>query len=691
MSPFIGSPASTPRLESAQSYSKKSPRAEGSYESCNFSLSLKLGRSILTRSREAEYIAWSLPTPPTARSPSPTRNPRLPRGKAKGVRLSLIALCSPGAAIFAGKKLEQFTATAETRCVRDIKRSCSWKIYGVAFNALGEKAHYVRVQLGEKQDAQFQPLATLLDSIAAKRHVALPHVRPFGLGFDYSVPAPHSDTHIYAITHCAKATPYLRKINVDFELHLGSEWKRLDLRVDRVGFAVYKSAGKEDIRLSAGPEEIKFQHDPYLRFARMTLRFGERPERTYIDIEDDGRGKDKVCTTTRTKKGSVVFLPRARVRTCDADGVTREPISTMIRLIFREKESGGLWGRGNGGVAAAAEAEKMASLIRKTTRLAAANPLGIKSAVGDLDIYTMNIKGVVAAKGYAVTNVDDGHSYSVDLRDAFRDCKLYAVPSLRGGTNGIVLISHSRDGEAVLRQHIDNPAVLISSITDSGFTVPVHSTLVRTKDGNRSIGKGNIRYSFNHGEADAGMLVEILVKLMAIIDATRLPELTHSAQLMKKSLKRERSDSSAALDPGREAPGRTPVPSSPASSSHTRNFSNVSNVSGYSTLSNTSTASEVSSSREPSDWDIYESPCEIAVMFDDSEPVEQHDAAAADTPTEKLARAKQSFTADLSREVGMDAGEMVVVRFRNNHWCFVKRRRDGEEGWVPTGYLDILN
>jgi hypothetical protein len=478
-------------------------------------------------------------------------------------------------------------------------------------------------------------------------------------------------------------------VTVDFEIYLDSEWKRLDLRVDRIGFAVYKSASKSNILLAGGPEEVRFQHDPFVRFARMTLRFGERPERTYIDIENDGR--EKPCVITRSKKSSVVYMPRARVRTCDADGVTRSPITTMVRLIFNEKETGGLWGRGSA-VAAAAEAEKMASLIRKTTRLAARNPLGIKCAVADPDIFIMAMKGVVAEKGYTVTNVEDGLSYTVDIREAFKGCSLYVVPSLRQGTNGILLISHSKDGTAVLRQHIDNPTVLISSITDSGFTVPVHSTLVCTKDGSRSIGKGNIRYAFNYGEADASILVEMLVKLMTRMDKSRSTELLLAGQLAQLSRKRGRSVSGDSMGHGGQARELNAIPPSP-SYSHSRkdsNASDVSNVSGYSTLSNTSTVSEGSShSREPSDWDIYEAPCEISVMFDPSYEVDGKGTTKKDT-TEKLARAKHAYSATLSREVDLSEGEIVSVRFRNNHWSFVKRKRDSQEGWVPTGYLDIL-
>jgi hypothetical protein len=416
----------------------------------------------------------------------------------------------------------------------------------------------------------------------------------------------------------------------------------------------------------------------------MTLRFGERPERTYIDLENDGR--EKPCAVTRTKRSSVVYMPRARVRTCDAEGSTRSPIATMVRLIFNEKETGGLWGRASG-VAAAAEAEKMASLIRKTTRVAAKNPLGIKSQVVDPDIYIMKMKGVVAEKGYTVTNVDDGHSYTVDIREAFRGCALYAVPSLREGTNGIVLISHSKDGEAVLRQHIDNPTVLISSITESGFTVPVHSTLVRSKDGSRSIGKGNIRYAFNYGEADVGVLVDMLLKLMTRIAASRTADLMLAGQLAQISRKRGRSTSNASSDAGNHVRNGPPVPPSPG---HNRKGSNASNVSGYSTLSNTSTISESgSSSREPSDWDIYEAPCEISVLSEPSYVIGERESTKKDT-TEKVARAKHVYSANLSREVALTEGELVSVQFRNNHWSFVQRKRDGEEGWVPTGYLDIL-
>jgi len=523
----------------------------------------------------------------------------------------------------------------------------------------------------------------LLDSISAKRHVALSSAHPFGLGVDFGVPTPHSDSRIYLITHCAKSTPYLRRVTVDFEIYLDREWKRIDLKVDRVGFAVYKSASRSNILLAGGPEEIHFAHDPYVRFARMTLRFGERPERTYIDIEDDGRQNEKPCHVTRTKKGSIVHLPRVRVRTCDGVGTTKQPISTMTRLIFREKD-GLPWARS--GVAAAAEAEKMASLIRKTVRLAGRNPIGIKAEVQDEHIFSMSMKGVVADKGYTVRNVDDGFAFQADIRDKFRGCVVYAVPSLREGANGIVLISHSRDGEAVLTQHIDNPIHLVSSISESGFVVPCNSTLVRARDNSRSVGKGNIRYSFNYGDADAGLLVEKLVKLIAAVDATKLPELT-----MHLTQELERRDQKTP----RPAPPRSPgVP--PAPFNHARSASNMSSSSAYSNLSNTSTDSNVSSvstssssttsTREPSDWDI----CEDAV-FDDPEPASQITVAPGGikVPHRRAARATTAYTARLTREVAIDVGEEVTVMFRNNHWSFV-RRMDLEEGWVPTGFLEML-
>ncbi|KAI5856107.1 hypothetical protein BZA05DRAFT_333453 [Tricharina praecox] len=655
---------------------------------------------MLTHRRETEYIAWSLPKSPIASSKGPSLEPR---AKARRVRVNLIALCSPGSPIFSGKH-SHFTATVETRCVRDIKRPHSWKIYGVECGQ-GVTAHYVRIQLADdSQDSQFRTLVILLDSISAKRHVALSNIHPFGLGVDFGVPSPHSSNRIYLITHCAKTTPYLRKVTVDFEIFLDQEWKRIDLKVDRVGFAVYKSASRTNILLANGPEEIHFAHDPYVRFARMTLRFGERPERTYIDIEDDGRMKEKPCHVTRTRKGSIVHLPKVRVRTCDGEGTTRQPISTMTRLIFSEKD-GMPWARS--GVAAAAEAEKMASLIRKTARLAAKNPIGVKAAVQDGHIFSMSMKGVIADKGYTVRNVDDGFSFQADIRDKFRGCVVYAVPSLRAGTNGIVLISHSLDGEAVLRQHIDNPVHLISSITESGFMVPCNSTLIRARDNSRSMGKGNIRYFFNYGGADAGVLVEKLVKLVTALDATKLPELTtHLAQ----ELERREQHASSRRSPPPPSPyghARTPSNVSTSSTSSTSSaYSNLSNTSSASNVSCSSTSSSLSTTssaaREPSDWDI----CEDAV-FDDAEPARSlrisvaPEGIKAPRKRNQMARAKTAYTARLTREVAIEVGDRVVVLFRNKNWSFV-RRLDGEneeweegeererEGWVPTGFLEML-
>jgi hypothetical protein len=346
----------------------------------------------------------------------------------------------------------------------------------------------------------------------------------------------------------------------------------------------------------------------------------------------------------------------------------------MVRLLFHEERSAGIaWSRGVGATAAA-EAEKAASLIRKTTRLAARNPIGIKSAIQDRDIYSMQMKGVVSERGYTVTNADDGHTFQADIRDKFRECVVYAAPSLRAGRNGIVLISQSRDGEAVLRQHIDNPISLISSITARGFGVPCNSTLVRVKDGSRSIGRGIIRYSFNYGEADAAVLIDKLVNLFTSIDASQLLAL-QSAMERKQQQRAQRNASS--LSP-------SPTPRTPTSPHHARNSSNVSNVStvsGYSELSNVSTVGEVDCGREPSDWDIYETlqDCEL-------EPDEIEVTPPLSTPG-KLLRAKQDFTARLSREVAVNRGDVVMVEFKNKYWSFV-RLVDGTQGWMPTQFLD---
>lgn len=173
MSPYMVSPSSSassasscPQLESAHSLvppvneerpladinreaeiksSKKSQPVGESSGKCTFPSSMTSGgRTMLTHRRETEYIAWSLPKSPIASSKGPSLEPR---AKARRVRVNLIALCSPGSPIFSGKH-SHFTATVETRCVRDIKRPHSWKIYGVECGQ-GVTAHYVRIQLAD--------------------------------------------------------------------------------------------------------------------------------------------------------------------------------------------------------------------------------------------------------------------------------------------------------------------------------------------------------------------------------------------------------------------------------------------------------------------------------------------------------------------------------------------------------------
>jgi hypothetical protein len=486
-------------------------------------------------------------------------------------------------------------------------------------------------------------------------------------------------------------------VAVGFEIYLDDQWKRLDMPVDRLGFAVYKSALKSDIILAPGPEEIKFVDDAYVRFARMTLRFGGRPERTYIDIEHSG--VEKPCHVSKTKKGGIVYIPTARVRTCDAAGTTRSPVRTMCRLVFSEEKTG-LFTRG-GGFAAAAEAEKAASLIRKTTRIAATNPIGIKSCVRDGEICEMNMKGVVSERGYTVTNEEDGHTFNADIRDKFRGCVVYAVPSLRGA--GMVLISHSRDGEAVLRQHIDNPIDLITSISTRGFGVPCNSTLVRCKDGNRSIGRGMIRYSFNYGDADAAILIDKLVNLFATIAPLRRDEVTMAVQQKRQQRQVPNVSGSRKLPspaPNSEAAtidklsteslaSRTVatqarLPKTPTTPSHARSSSNISNmsaVSGYSELSNASTVDEREINCGQSDFDIYEKPQRSARTYN------QSSESPRNAPG-RLFRAKQDYEGRWSREVVVVEGDVVQVEFKNKFWCFV-RLVDGTEGWLPAALLDM--
>lgn len=101
-------------------------------------------------------------------------------------------------------KLARFTSTLETRCIRDLKREFSWKIYGVSCNpAATAHAHYVRIKFDSAvKDQSFSALATLLDSLSVNRHVRL-GVRPFGISGGIDTGAPNAADRLYMISNCA--------------------------------------------------------------------------------------------------------------------------------------------------------------------------------------------------------------------------------------------------------------------------------------------------------------------------------------------------------------------------------------------------------------------------------------------------------------------------------------------------------
>lgn len=574
-----------------------------------------------------------------------------------------------------------------------------------------------------ESDGQFGRLAALLDAIAAKRHVALPTLalQPFGLGADRAAPASHADRCVVAISHCAKTTPYLRRVAVACELWHGGRWQPVprvaaaapspvspgpdadadaDGAVDRIGVAVYRSAPKAAVLGAGGPEAVRFAHDPYARFARVTLRFGPRPLRTYLDIEHDGgdSGSDgrAPCYVARARRGcSVLYLPCCRVRTCDgselADAAADAPLRTAVRLVFRDRArrdgwirsrsrssstgssgrsrscSAGGGGGGSGGSEAEAEAEKAARLVRRAVRLAVRSPLGIPAAVRDADIHALAVKGVVSARGYTVRNAADGHSFTADIRAQFDGCTLYLVPAAAG--RGIVLVSHSRDGEAVLRQPVAQPAALLAAVGPRGFDLADDSLLVRARDGSRSFGCGLIRYAFLR-DADAAVFAAMLA-LLAARPAAAAEALTPLASSASASAHRRTASSPALSSPSasasasvsarvlahtraasapvsprvlaharaasvpprvlahmRAAPAVSPsslcsprhspsAPSPSPGSPHSRTPSHSSQSSCSSTTSHSSDTSlpamppmaiAGSGTREPSDWDIFEFP-----------------------------------------------------------------------------------
>lgn len=409
------------------------------------------------------------------------------------------------------KRCSRFQTTVSTRCVRDIKRDFSWKIYGVCCNQEnGAEAHYVRVRfISKEKDQVFAPLADLLNSLAAKRFLQSTRrekVHPFGIGFDAGV---KSKERCYIISNCAKQTPFLRRVNVQFEVCVSDEWKRIDAMVDRVGFATYKSAPKSSILAASTLDAIRFKDDAYLRFARVTLRFGERSERTILDV-----GKNFEPQLVYTKTSTILTLNRVRVRTCEGRNVS-DPVKTQVRLIFTDMKTSGTRNplrRNSVGKHCASEAEKALALLKKTVQLACVSMLQLDDELDDDALFEMNIQRVVTNNDFSVRVKGELPSKQLGLYNLFQNSTLFLVPCY--DSNGVQLVLQSRDGEFVLRQYVQSPIKFIGSITANCFSGPNFSTISQHGEATEYDGSGKVTYMFETGETDATALVETLVSII---------------------------------------------------------------------------------------------------------------------------------------------------------------------------------
>lgn len=409
------------------------------------------------------------------------------------------------------KRCSHFQATLSTRCVRDIKRDFSWKIYGVCCNqSSGVEAHYVRMRFVDKaSDIAFALLSDLLNSLAAKRFLQSSRrgkVRPFGIGFDAGV---RSKERCYIISNCAKQTPFLRRVDVRFEAYIEHEWKRIDAVVDRIGFATYKSAPKSAILGASTLDAISFKDDAYLRFARVTLRFGDRNERTVLDM-----GRNFEPQLVYTKTSTVLTLNRVRVRSCEGSNVS-EPVQTQARLIFTDMKSTGSrkpFRRQSAGKHSASEAEKALALLKRTVQLAGVNTLGLADELADDAVFEMNIQRVITNAEFSIRAKGDSASTNLSLQNLFKNSTLFMVPCY--DSNGVNLVLQSRDGDYVLRQYVQSPIKFIGSITSNCFAGPKFSTITKIGEAMEYSGTGKVTYMFETGETDAAALVETLVSII---------------------------------------------------------------------------------------------------------------------------------------------------------------------------------
>ncbi|CUS08971.1 unnamed protein product [Tuber aestivum] len=458
---------------------------------------------------DLDYMTWSLPRSEQGGC----------RGRETRVKIAPEELFTPGAIFvrpmggsegaWGKKRCANFRSTISTRCVRDMKREYSWKIYDVCCNPeTGADAHYVRIKFSdEAKDVHFASYVAALNGVAAKRFLQGPRedrARPFGIGFDSGVAS--KERLGGNLRRPRKQTPYLRRVSVKFEVNLDGSWKRLDEDVDRIGFATYKSAPKSAIWASSSPETIPFKDDPFLRFARVTLRFGQRKERTILDM-----GKNFSPVFSSYKHSASITLSNVRVRTCDGDQSTR-PIQTKVRLVFTDKgRNRGSFLRSQTRSTAVVEAEKALLLFKKSVELSGDNTLALEDDLEDDAIFEMNIADVVS-KEFSVRLKGDITSEKKNIKGLFKGSKLLLVPFFP--SNGVHLVLQSMDGEYVLRQYIPSPIQFISSITANSFTGPSISMLRWIGENVEREGNGEITYVFENGEIDAANIVEKVVSIM---------------------------------------------------------------------------------------------------------------------------------------------------------------------------------
>lgn len=568
--------------------------------------------------RQLEYVTWNLPRAERDERCERTKNAAINPAALfepsayflKSTSGSENSWCMFSASVFVSvtvsgfrlltcavkKRCSRFQATLSTRCVRDIKRDFSWKIYGVCCNQnSGVEAHYVRMRFVDKaSDIAFALLSNLLNSLAAKRFLQSSRrgkVRPFGIGFDAGV---RSKERCYIISNCAKQTPFLRRVDVRFEAYIEHEWKRIDAVVDRIGFATYKSAPKSAILGASTLDAISFKDDAYLRFARVTLRFGDRNERTVLDM-----GKNFEPQLVYTKTSTVLTLNRVRVRSCEGSNVS-EPVQTQARLIFTDMKSSGSrkpFRRPSAGKHSASEAEKALALLKRTVQLAGVNTLGLADELADDAVFEMNIQRVITNAEFSIRAKGDSASTNLSLQNLFKNSTLFMVPCY--DSNGVNLVLQSRDGDYVLRQYVQSPIKFIGSITSNCFSGPKFSTITKIGEGMEYGGTGKVTYMFETGETDAAALVETLVSIIEKLHTFQTTTTTTTGTTAPGSPAAVTAVSSMSLPPFISLPRIPPIPSIHLSRPSTANTS--SNTSSGRLATAAATTTNAFANRPPAD------------------------------------------------------------------------------------------